>query len=133
LIASKRLSFHPLHFALLSNRLSAIVRIAVKTTVPDNANATFEAGTTALLLEMFSFEPFFRIFVYVYSSWFACSRPKMSAKCRVTDWYMDLLLVSELYQDDQSHFEKSFRADIEGEKKYSPPLVVTHRFIETCR
>jgi hypothetical protein len=58
LIASKRLSFHPLHFALLSNRLSAIVRIAVKTTVPDNANATFEAGTTALLLEMFSFEPF---------------------------------------------------------------------------
>jgi len=47
--------------------MSAIVRIAVNTTVPDNANATFEAGTTAPVLNV-SFEPFFRIFVYVYSS-----------------------------------------------------------------
>jgi hypothetical protein len=97
----------------------------------DVAKMLIEAETLALLLDIFI--NLFLEYLYIYLSWFACSGPKVSSKCEVTNWYMDLLLISELYQDDSSLFERPFRADIEGEKKYSPPLVVTHWLIETGR
>ena len=98
----------------------------------DVARILIEAGTIALLLDVFHFNLFSEYCIYLLQL-VACSGPKVSSKCEVTNWYMDLLLISELYQDDPSLFERPFRADIEGEKKYSPPLVVTHRLIETGR
>lgn len=63
LIASKRLSFHPLAFALLSKRMNAIVRIAVMTTLPASANAIFEEGIIALLLDAFYSSFFQNIYI----------------------------------------------------------------------